>query len=226
MRRAKQAIAKRRLFVSREPLFIREELVKRLLERARLDDDMVEGMLYLAAYIFLLRVPSEALPMCRESGGMAAHGQAGNSCIRRVGDEVVLNLRTRKNRRQGSTLTRRCWCSKSVETCPLHVLWPFFEGLPEGSQPFRALRMESVLMRLRLRLRALNVENANDYRTHDFRRGHARDLQASGASLLEILQAGEWRSPAFLRYLDNKELEKDVVIQAHFAESSGSEEER
>ena len=30
--------------------------------------------------------------------------------------------------------------------------------------------------------------------THDFRRGHAKDLQESGAPLAVILAAGEWRA--------------------------------
>ena len=41
----------------------------------------------------------------------------------------------------------------------------------------------------------------------------------SGAPLWTILQAGEWRSPAFLSYLDLHTLETDLVIQAHCDES-------
>jgi hypothetical protein len=55
------------------------------------------------------------------------------------------------------------------------------------------------------------------------RRGHARDLQSAGACLKEILAAGEWRSPAFLRYLDIDALESDLVVDAHMCESSDDE---
>ena len=41
----------------------------------------------------------------------------------------------------------------------------------------------------------------------------------AGAPLYEILSAGEWRSPAFMEYLDYMKLESDVVIQAHMDES-------
>ena len=44
-------------------------------------------------------------------------------------------------------------------------------------------------------------------------------LVLSGASLFEILEAGEWRSPAFMKYLDYHRLEADVVVQAHVDES-------
>ena len=46
------------------------------------------------------------------------------------------------------------------------------------------------------------LSNRVHCRTHDWRRGHARDLQRGGARLWEILQAGDWKSPAFLSYLD------------------------
>ena len=68
------------------------------------------------------------------------------------------------------------------------------------------------------------IPEARFYRTHDLRRGHARDLQKNGASLAEILEAGQWCSPAFLAYLDKDQLEMDAVVEAHLAESSEEEE--
>ena len=41
----------------------------------------------------------------------------------------------------------------------------------------------------------------------------------AGAPLWEFLAAGEWRSPAFMEYLDKFQLETDVVVQAHVGES-------
>ena len=86
-------------------------------------------------------------------------------------------------------------------------------------------------MTLRTQLQALGVKDALRYRTHDFRRGHAKDLVAAGASLREILNAGEWRSAAFLSYLDKDELECDATLEAHVAldavnESSDEEADR
>ena len=40
-----------------------------------------------------------------------------------------------------------------------------------------------------------------------------------GASLYEILEAVEWSSPAFMKYLDYHQLEAEVVLQAHVDES-------
>ena len=60
---------------------------------------------------------------------------------------------------------------------------------------------------------------------HDFRRGHAQDLLEAGASLMTILRAGEWRSAAFMAYLDTAEMEARAVLQAHLGQSSDEEGE-
>eukprot|EP00973_Karenia_brevis_P009514 1284253-Karenia_brevis.AAC.1 len=72
-------------------------------------------------------------------------------------------------------------------------------------------------------LALLNVPTPQLYGTHDLRRGHAEDLRASGAPLWKILEAGQWRSPAFLQYLNFLKLETELVMSAHMDESSGDE---
>ena len=79
-------------------------------------------------------------------------------------------------------------------------------------------------MRCRFSLQLVRSLACN-YRCHDLRRGHAKDLAGSGASLVEILNAGQWRSPTFLAYLDIKSLQRDAVLAACVDESSGGEEE-
>ncbi len=41
-----------------------------------------------------------------------------------------------------------------------------------------------------------------------------------GKPLYEILAAGEWRSPAFLSYMDLHKLDADLVLQSHVDEES------
>lgn len=53
---------------------------------------------------------------------------------------------------------------------------------------------------------------------HDFTRGHSDDLFRSGAILLKILRAGDWRSGAFLTFLDALGLERDGIMEAHLAD--------
>ena len=135
----------------------------------------------------------------------------------------MLMLDRRKNKLHGSILTRSCWCKQSPKTCPVHVLGKYFQTLGEGERPFAQFSAASVLQSLRAFLSRIGIVDSQKFRTHDLRRGHARDLQERGASFAEILQAGEWRSPAFLKYLDMHALERDVVIEAHVDESSDSE---
>ena len=73
-------------------------------------------------------------------------------------------------------------------------------------------------------LSLLSVANARSYRTHDLRRGHARDLQAKGATARDILGTGGWRSAAFLDYLDRDCLLDDAVLEAHLVESDEGED--
>ena len=122
-------------------------------------------------------------------------------------------------------LRRKCWCSNGIGnervTCPIHVLGPIVEAAANKQRLFEGITSTKALIRLRECLEKVSVPEARAYGTHDLRRGHARDLQKRGASLYEILSAGEWRSPAFLKYLDIFALERDVVVEAHIDESDG-----
>ena len=135
----------------------------------------------------------------------------------------MLRLARRKNRPQGSVLRRSCWCRQCKSTCPRHVLWPFLNKFPVGAAPFAALTAQAAGALLKQCCGIQKVKQANMYRLHDLRRGHAKDLQSTGASLKEILEAGQWSSPRFLKYLDLDELEKDFVVEAHVADSDEDE---
>ena len=90
---------------------------------------------------------------------------------------------------------------------------------------FGDLTPSIALKMLRACLRVCGIEDAFKYRMHDFRRGHAQDLLDSGASLAEMLSAGQWRSPAFLRYIAEETLERDAIVQAHLEESSDEDDD-
>ena len=200
--------------------FIGEQLTARLF-KATVNEDKSVAMLYLLAYAFMLRVPSEALPVLTGDVGeqdlpvpAGMHSRLG---LRR--GELVLQLARRKNRPHGSVLVRGCWCSRCAATCPVHVLAPWLCALPEGSSPFGHLTARAARTGLKLKLAALGTPNAADFWLHDFRRGHTQDLLDRGANLGEILRAGEWRTPAFLCYLDLQKLDKAAVMEAHAGES-------
>ena len=60
------------------------------------------------------------------------------------------------------------------------------------------------------------VTHASQYGSHDFRRGHAKDLQKAKHPLATICAMGQWKQGAgsVTAYLDQCELEQDVALQA------------
>ena len=201
---------------------IGRRLLRKLCALSRAEGDLVDSMLYLTSYTFLLRVPSEGLPLRSHKVNDACthdHGISANS------EEVSVTLRRRKNMPHGSRLTRRCTCRSCSETCPVHVLGPWLQGLPSGTKLFEGVTAPAALRRLRQRLLRLGTTDAAAYRLHDFRRGHAQDLVHSGSRLGEILAAGQWRSAAFVLYLDQQVLDTGAVVEAHMNMSSDEEGE-
>ena len=218
LKRAKAAVEKAGLFSRREKLWVRRPRVEAMMRWAKKHPEFSRlAVLFLTAYAFLLRVPSEALPM------VVADGSSGQSVVVATDHEIILTLQRRKNRPAGSRLVRKCWCNECVHACPVHVLGALLRDTVPGSRIFEGITAAGALAGLRFMLGAVGVANASAYRTHDLRRGHALDLQCSGAPLWEILAAGEWSSPAFLQYLDLHRLDTELVVQAHAAESDSSE---
>ena len=148
--------------------------------------------LWLMTYAFLLRMPSEALPMAR--GDVSQPLDEQSVFYLKDSNTVCLKLRCRKNRMRGSTLERTCCCAAFPEMCPVHVLWHgFFAHLAYGEQPWAEISASEARLHLRQTLLKLRVRqclcllgfllrlclhmqfpNAMLYGTHDFRRGHAK----------------------------------------------------
>ena len=105
-----------------------------------------------------------------------------------AGDYLLVALKSRKNRPDGSRLVRGCWCRECKATCPVHVLGPLLGERRSGTKLFPQATAAVALRVLREMLGILGIPKAKLYRTHDFRRGHAKDLQLSGA-WLHVLSA-------------------------------------
>ena len=126
---------------------------------------------------------------------------------------IVLCLKTRKDRPEGSRLVRYCWCGQDPTTCPVHVLGFFFRqvclpcawwwssvllqcwgrSLKVGEAPFSGYSPSQASTALRDMMEMLGYENAQAYRTQDMRKGHTEDQLQAGASIEQILKDAEWR---------------------------------
>ncbi len=126
----------------------------------------------------------------------------------------------------------------------MHVLGSLVARGTPGTPLFEGISPSRASFALKHMLGQIGVPKAEQHRTHDLRRGRAKDLELSGwrvgqcvclgrplcaflagAPLWEILAAGEWRSPAFMDYMDLHKLETDLVVQAHADESESEDEE-
>lgn len=217
VKRAKDALAKRGP-PPREKKFIQHDKVIKLVDLAMKERAPAMAALYLLAYAFMLRVPSEAIPM--RHGGDGSDSVEGQSVVRFKQNSVVLRLESRENRPHGSELLRHCWCVSCKGTCPVHRVQDILCGVGVGEALFKGFTPSHVLKTLKRHLRQLRITEADSYRTHDFRRGHALDMQLNGKTLYQILEAGQWDSPRFLSYLDLKRLEAGAVVEAHMDEES------
>ena len=142
---------------------------------------------------------------CRPDSSLAMGTQ---TIVWKDGDTVCVQMLRRKNRRHGSGVLKRvCTCQRDPLLCVVHMLWDnFLAHLPDGAQPWTHISPGVARSRLHQILRVLRVPNASSYGTHDFRRGHAEDMRQSGCSLAEILAAGQWKSSAFLTYINEVRL--------------------
>ena len=70
--------------------------------------------------------------------------------------------------------------------------------------------------RFRARLSTVGTEKAPKFGFKDFRAGRATAMAGAGETLAAILQAGEWRSAALLRYISETELDRKALLAAAF----------
>ena len=94
------------------------------------------ALLFLFSYSFLLRGPSEALPAVVGGHG---HVACTNSMLSIEGDQLVLILKRRKNKPEGSRLARNCSCRKSAASCVYCRLKPLVDAVPQGQRIFPGL---------------------------------------------------------------------------------------
>jgi hypothetical protein len=60
----------------------------------------------------------------------------------------------------------------------------------------------------------VGVDGARNVGTHSLRRGMAQDILDMGGSLPALLNAGDWASSAYLKYLRTSQTEDLAVAQA------------
>ena len=214
IRRAKGAIVKRQMWtpryvaacicalagcsrgsLDRHKLFLQRLIVSNLvLSPGSQAGAFSFSILWLVSYTFLLRVPSEAMPICKCDSSVE-HSEEHAALYIEHGRALCLRLKSRKNAPRGCVLKRYCTCSEEYpdHMCPIHVAWDkYFAALESGAKPWAAhspgyatTRLRSALQELQVHSHlcapapawvcdATQVPNCALYGLHDLRRGHAK----------------------------------------------------
>ena len=119
LQRAKVAIGKLEV---KKPLSppIDRAMTRRLMEKAVEEDDPLSAALYCVAFAFLLRVPSEGLPL--RVGAVGSLTPRSGKTLTIANSKAILVFDRRKNRESQTTAERSCWCKGCSATCPVHRL--------------------------------------------------------------------------------------------------------
>ena len=152
LKKARASVHKALNFTRRERMFIHWHSVEKMLTLSQSKPELRPcALLCLFCYAFLLRMPSEALPAVSGGDGSApsqSYLAAGaNSVVSIEGESLVLSLRRRKNKPQGSKLARKCTCSKAPGSCVFHLIGQLVKDTPEGDRLFGDLRVGGELAR-------------------------------------------------------------------------------
>ena len=93
----------------------------------------------------------------------------------------------------------------------------------QQASPLWQLTAATALKQLRRLLTLAAVPNAQLYTLKAFRAGKATELAASSKALGTILAAGEWKSSAFLAYVDTDAVDQAQLLDQTLAASDDEE---
>ena len=167
-------------------------------------DDLQVAALMAVARLFLLRVPSEGLPL-QWSG---EHSQ-----ITLTETVAKIQLAKRKNSRGPVLLTRKCCCATSGRRlCAVHWLHIMKKDATDDGKVFQVTKNEFG-RKIKLYAQRAGVPEASRVGTHAFRRGMAQDIIDQGGSLAALMTAGGWTSSAYAAYLRDAQLDDAAVTR-------------
>ena len=124
-------------------------------------------------------------------------------------------LRTRKNRREPTFISRTCDCARNTFMCPhTPAERRIRECILQNRSELFTLSYARALNHLREALIALQIPDANTYAFHAFRRGLSQDLLRAKTPLRDILAACDWSSQTFAWYLSREQIDEHAVLAA------------
>ena len=228
---AKKAAGKERFHNSLAP-----SLLDRLIRSESWESELAR--LAYVTFLFMLRLPSEALILTRAMSDEQLLSPGCPSSPAVIGlrefqgeHRLVLKLAKRKNKKSLFTAMRPCFCGPNMlipkHNCPIHQFWAaVVQHTAPGESLFPNLLSKNITRILRKALTNINVVEAERYSTHCFRKGAATAILNSGATLAQIMKTGGWVSGSFKVYLDLHRAEevsmKNILSNESPESSAGS----
>ena len=167
------------------------------------------------ARMFLLRVPSEGIPL---------QWAGDHSTVELEETRVTVTLMKRKGKSTPTIMSRDCCCTTSGKSlCAVHWLRRQKERVGGVGRVFRLTRHQ-FLKDVKAFGQAAGVPGWQALGTHAFRRGMAQAILDEGGNLAVLLKAGGWTSSAFLHYLRDSQVQ-EVAVGQTVINLSDSEEE-
>ena len=161
------------------------------------------GIMAALAYLFAMRVPSEALRQFSANLLSLQQTSAAYGPVRRKGSDVPVVLK------------RACVCqTKYAPLCP-HSWASHLAALPRSkANVFATWSCSTFNCCLREVLSKLGVPQPHAYSSHDFRRGCARDiLQTAGPAAM--LKNSGWKTmSSALHYVSQDDVDRSIVASA------------
>ena len=189
----------------KQRLALLSKQVSSIVRLAEKSDDNETAAMAAVSRIFLLRVPSEIVPL---------QWDGEHSRVILTEKSATITLMRRKNLSRPSALERACCCETSGRRlCGVHWLHYMHRHRRHDNPNVFSLSAAVFLQRVRRLASTVDIDNAGLLGTHAFRRGMAQDIVSAGGSLATLLRAGGWHSKAFLSYLRDTQAQDEAVAQ-------------
>ena len=203
--------------------------IEQMIGLARATNEFDIAALFALSFSFLARVRNELLNVVWGQNIQWQRDVGLNHnyiLLKSNPSSIELHLATRKNAPKGAVLKRQCLCSstKFNRLCPVHILVSYMQNNPQRSPQGRIFDVsyEKFTRRVRYYGERVHVEHPERLSSKAFRRGAAIHMVNSNHPLAEVLEAGGWRSSAFIKYILKDEVDQ-LLLFADLAEISDDE---
>ena len=157
----------------------------------------------------LLRVASEGLSLAVGSAEQLYEIGDRATAAWVQANQLHIRFKKRKNRPEGSLVRVPCYC-RSCRFCPVH-LFPELLQQPDRTMIW-SLPPHQALKEIKRIAELVGLANANKLSWKSWRAGRATAMANAGHGVASILCAGDWRSSAFARYVDEECIDGTAML--------------